>query len=145
MPKMINGLRRAGPALFVLALCSPASASGQIGPLVMPDRELASFADCQAYLSAQYAQIQATADLAPITNSDGSTIQHLLRSDGVIGTATAASLDTHLGTEVRVPLPDIGQIRTSYSYEERSFVCTGATLGEQWLSGYYLEGYAPIP
>jgi hypothetical protein len=142
---MTTGQRRAGPALVLLALCLPASASGQVGPLVMPDRELASFAECHAYLSAQYALIQATADPAPITNSDGSTIQHLLRSDGVIATATTASLDTHLGTEVRVPLPDLGQIRTSYSYEERSLICTGATLGEQWLSGYYLEGYAPIP
>lgn len=141
MLKMTAGLS----TLILLALGVPASASGQTAPLSFPDRGFPSPQACRAFLAAQYALAQASADPAPIANDDGSTIQHLLHSDGVIVDGNIARLDTHLGTEVRVLLPDIGQIRTSYSYQERSLACTGATLGEQALSGYSLEGYAPIP
>ncbi|MBX8487492.1 hypothetical protein [Pseudomonas cichorii] len=120
-------------------------ASGQLPPSTIEDRILPSASACRTFLEATWRTDQSKADPQPIPDNDGSS-QTLIYSDGVV-----AIDDRHLAYEVeegwqfRRPLLDIKQIRTSYSYERRSYRCEDAHLTGTSISGYALEGYEAMP
>ncbi|GFM81367.1 hypothetical protein PSCICN_20590 [Pseudomonas cichorii] len=132
-------------SLVILCLPVCIHASGQLPPSTIEDRMLPSADACRAFLEATWRTDQKKADPQPLPSDDGSR-QTLIYSDGVV-----VIDDKHLTYEVeegwqfRRPLLDIKQIRTSYSYERRSYRCDDAHLTATSISGYALEGYEAIP
>lgn len=137
----------AGPGVWLVLVLLPAwvQASGQLPPSTIEDRLLPSAQACRAFLEATWQTDQKKADPQPLSSDEGSR-QSVIYSDGVVTLD-----DKHLAYEVeegwqfRRPLPDIKQIRTSYSYERRSYKCDGAHLIATSISGYALEGYEALP
>lgn len=129
--------------LLVLPVC--VHASGQLPPSTIEDRTLPSASACRAFLEATWRTDQQKADPQPLPGDDGSR-QTLIYSDGVV-----AIDDKHLTYEVeegwqfRRLLRDINSIRTSYSYERRSYRCDDAHLTGTSIKGYALEGYEDLP
>ncbi|WP_420138556.1 hypothetical protein [Sphingomonas sp.] len=136
-----NGLLAIGVATSV---ASAATASGQMPPLPLEDRNLASFAACRAALEAIWHQDIAKADPKPIA-ANGGERQTLISTKGVIPIdATHAEYAVEEGWQFRVPVPDAHQIRTTYSYDQRRYECAGKHLRGTSTQGYALEGYAPM-
>lgn len=129
--------------LLVLPVC--VHASGQLPPSTIEDRTLPSAAACRAFLEATWRTDQQKADPQPLPGDNGSR-QTLIYSEGVV-----AIDDNHLTYEVeegwqfRRLLRDINSIRTSYSYEKRSYRCDDAHLTGTSIKGYALEGYEDLP
>lgn len=132
-------------SLVLLGVAVCAHASGQLPPSTIEDRMLPSASACRAFLETTWRTDQHKADPHPLPADDGSR-QTLIYSDGVI-----AIDDKHLTYEVeegwqfRQLIHDINQIRTSYSYEKRSYRCDDAHLTGTSISGYALEGYDAVP
>ncbi|MFK7697939.1 hypothetical protein [Pseudomonas caspiana] len=131
--------------LVLLALPVCVHASGQLPPSTIEDRTLPSASACRAFLETTWRADQQKADPQPLPGDDGSR-QTLIYSDGVI-----AIDDKHLTYEVeegwqfRRLIRDINQIRTSYSYERRSYRCDDAHLTGTSIKGYAIEGYEALP
>ncbi|MET0611700.1 MAG: hypothetical protein ABWZ39_10605 [Pseudomonas caspiana] len=141
-PKALAGLM---VSLVLLALPVCVHASGQLPPSTIEDRTLPSASACRAFLETTWRADQQKADPQPLPGDDGSR-QTLIYSDGVI-----AIDDKHLTYEVeegwqfRRLIRDINQIRTSYSYERRSYRCDDAHLTGTSIKGYAIEGYEALP
>lgn len=141
-PKALAGLM---VSLVLLALPVCVHASGQLPPSTIEDRTLPSASACRAFLETTWRADQQKADPQPLPGDDGSR-QTLIYSDGVIATD-----DKHLTYEVeegwqfRRLMRDINQIRTSYSYERRSYSCDDAHLTGTSIKGYAIEGYEALP
>lgn len=131
--------------LVASALNNPADASGRTPALPLPEEKFESHAACVVHLETLYAQDKATGQPHPVASGSMETRQRMVRSNGVQRVdAQTAQYAVHVGHEIRVRLPDIKAIRTSYSYEERTLNCVAERLTGTRLTGYYQEGYAPM-
>ncbi|KQQ55593.1 hypothetical protein ASF84_09630 [Pseudomonas sp. Leaf127] len=131
--------------LLLLALPACVQASGQLPPSALEARTLPSAHACRAFLEATWQTDQTKADPQPLPD-DGGSRQTLIYSEGVVALDDKRlAYDVEEGWQFRRPLPDIKQIRTSYSYERRSYRCDGAHLTGTSVSGYALEGYEALP
>ncbi|WP_139230471.1 MULTISPECIES: hypothetical protein [unclassified Pseudomonas] len=129
--------------LLVLPIC--AHASGQLPPNMIEDRTLPSASACRAFLEATWRTDQQKADPQPLPGDNGSR-QTLIYSDGVVAIDDKhLTYDVEEGWQFRQLLRDINHIRTSYSYERRSYRCDDAHLTGTSISGYALEGYEALP
>ncbi len=130
----------------VLYVCSSLTqASGQLPPSSIENRMLPDFAACRAFLDATWGEDQGKADPQPIPTEDGNR-QTLIYSKGVVVIdANHATYEVEQGWQFRTPLLDIRQIRTSYSYERRTYSCNGRHLSGTSISGYALDGYEAMP
>ena len=133
-------------SLIALAICPTlVHASGQLPPMPFEDRAFPSVADCRAFLETTRLADQAKADPKPIPDRDG-TKQTLVYSKGVVVTDDShASYEVEEGWQFRQPILEHRQIRTSYSYQRRSYRCDGNLLTGTSTSGYALEGYESMP
>lgn len=121
-------------------------ASGHTGPWPLTGKTLGSHKACVQYLQTLFRTDQAGADPKPLpTGEDGTTLQRLVHSKGIERVdRSTARYKVHLGRQFRIPRPDIEAIRTTYNYEERDWVCTGAKLSGVGRGGNYLDGFEYI-
>lgn len=132
-------------SLVLLVLPVGVHASGQLPPSTIEDRTLPSASACRAFLEATWRTDQQKADPQPLPDDDGSR-QTLIYSDGVVANDDKhVSYEVEEGWQFRRLLRDINHIRTSYSYERRSYRCDDAHLTGTSTSGYALEGYEALP
>lgn len=118
-------------------------ASGHIGPWPLAGQIFRSHSACVAHLESLQREDAAIADPQPIsTAEDGTTKQRLVQTKGIEKVdRRTARYAVHVGHQFRMPRPDINAIRTTYSYEERKWVCQGRRLSGEGRNGYYLDGY----
>ncbi|MCD5974272.1 hypothetical protein K3169_15145 [Pseudomonas phytophila] len=134
-------------SLVLLVLPAGVHASGQLPPSTLEDRTLPSAAACRAFLEATWRTDQQKADPQPLPGDNGSR-QTLIYSDGVVAIDDKhLTYDVEEGWQFRRLLRDINMssIRTSYSYERRSYRCDDAHLTGTSIKGYALEGYEALP
>ena len=133
-------------SLIALTICPTlVHASGQLPPTPLEERAFSSVADCRAFLDTTWRADQAKADPKPIPDKDG-TKQTLVYSKGVVVTDDShVSYEVEEGWQFRRPIPEHRQIRTSYSYQRRSYQCDGNRLTSTSTSGYASEGYEAMP
>jgi hypothetical protein len=123
---------------------SSAIASGQLPPSQIEDRKLESFAACRVALETIWRKDLAKADTKPTPAEKGER-QTLIYTKGVVPIdANHAEYAVEEGWQFRTPLPDVHQIRTSYSYDQRRYACVGNHLSGTSTQGYAQEGYAPM-
>lgn len=118
-------------------------ASGHTGPWALPEQVFRSHSACVTYLGSLQREDAAMADPQPIlTAEDGTTRQRMVQTKGIEKVdGSMARYAVHVGHQFRMPMPDIKAIRTTYSYEERKWVCQGRQLSGEGRGGYYLDGY----
>ena len=141
-----TGVLAAGFAAMAAFAAFPLAASVSLPPLPLPEEVFASQAACVARLESLHAQdLAARHESAPVDSPEGATRRQILRSAGVERIdAETSRYQAHIGRELRIPLPEIGQIRTIYSYEERDLTCAAGRLSGSLRQGQMNDGFAPL-
>lgn len=134
----------AGLLIGSLAFSSaPVLASGYIGPWPLAEQRFQDQSACVAHLESLRGQDLAMADARPQpAEADGTTLQRMVNTKGLERIDDRMTrYNVHVGRQFRIPRPDIKAIRTTYSYEERDWICERGKLSGKGSGGYYLDGY----
>lgn len=129
-------------AFSVITLCGPeAYASGQLPQRVIRDETFTDSKLCRSVLSRIHYSLVSEDDqkYVPVLG------KRLIFTNGPIAESTERiTYDVELGWEFRTELPEVQQIRTSYTYERRRYVCDGGHLTGTSTDGYSSDSYEEL-
>ncbi|QWP74725.1 hypothetical protein J5226_13620 [Lysobacter sp. K5869] len=144
-------LRRRGLALLLtaatLAAAPAALASGHLPGQPIEPKRFPDYAACKAFLEQTAREDRALAEAQPRDTEPGTTRQVLVISDGVVERGPGqAEYRVQTGPQFRRRDEANAVIVTNFSYDERSYRCSGGELsGETGARGFYQPGYEAIP
>lgn len=137
-----RAVKSVGAIFSVMTLCGPeAYASGQLPQRVTMDETFVDSKLCRGVLYRIHYSIVSEADQEyfPISG------KRLIFTNGPSAEGTARiTYDVELGWEFRTELPEVQQVRTSYSYERRHYVCNGGHLTGTSTEGYSSDSYEEL-
>lgn len=132
---------------ILLGFASAATASGHFPGQPIAPKRFADYPACKAFLEQTAREDRAQAEAQPRETEPGTTRQMLVVSDGVVERAPGqADYRVQTGPQFRRRDEANAVIVTRFSYDERSYRCSGGELsGETGARGFYQPGYEPIP
>lgn len=126
----------------VITLCGPeAYASGQLPQRVIRDE---TFSDIQLCRSVLYKIFYADVSEAAQANFPALGKRLIFTKGPIAENAKRITYDVELGWEYRTELPEVQQVRTSYTYDRRRYVCEGGHLAGTSTEGYSSDSYEDL-